>query len=306
MITIHESLWVIKGYKKDVEDSKFPLSYMTYVDLTKSGEKSRAFLNRIDTGTYWSNQKSGKGTMTFDNTPTKSVKIVGSVSRWSTSNKLIQVEDPRGFVIEIPTGNLTTLLKHTTVEKGVVKDECVWGREGNNHILLPTSSDVYKQAFESTQLNNTRVSLTKLNKGDVVKFSVDDQNEYIYLGRGKAVWDLQLKQAKLETRHWSYSSYRSDPTDNLVEGKPVRTITDSKLCFLFKCNKKAYSSMRDYEYKSSGQAIVIGNSDSYEDTVKFEVEFPTRCEPPFYKQSYYADKNFGLYHSVTTNKIIMK
>jgi hypothetical protein len=87
----------------------------------------------------------------FENTPALCFRIVGSVTRWSTSNKLIQVEDPRGFVVEIPASNLNTLLKHTTVEKGEVKEECVWGREGNNHTLLPVNSEIYEETLEKIQ-----------------------------------------------------------------------------------------------------------------------------------------------------------
>lgn len=51
------------------------------------------------------------------NEPMTGFKISKSVSRASTSNKLIRIEDPRGFELEIAVANLVALLETGTVTK---------------------------------------------------------------------------------------------------------------------------------------------------------------------------------------------
>ena len=129
-----------------------------------------------------------------------------SVARWSTSNKLFRVKDPRGFTVEIPTDNLATLLHHTTVVKGVVQESCVWGREGNNHILLPINSEPYLITLDQMDtIANKLIPLKDLSKGDHVKFFEDD-NTYYYVGKVKATWNIR-------GYNYSYSySYRDRQT----------------------------------------------------------------------------------------------
>ncbi len=324
MINIHKRLWVIKGYKQEVEGSKALLSYMTHVEETKStGLPSKAFDKRKETGTTWAKphrrydyktkeyveppKDYEDTTLEFDNLAVEGFKIVGSVSRWTTANKLIRVDDPRGFVVEIPTGNLTTLLKYVTVEKGEVKDACVWGREGNNHILLPTSSEPYQKAFEQTELTKTKVSFTKLNKGDVVKFSVDNKEEYIYLGRGKATWEIQTRQASLQvSRGYGYGGgyYRNEDVDPVED---TSSVEDTKLCFLFKCITKDSYCYKNYEYKATGKAIVTGKQQPVEDKFnKFDAWLPDRCKPEDFCDTYSCNSTLGKYHTYKVSKVTMK
>lgn len=279
MIKIHKQLWVVKGVNKEVEDSSFLLSYMTHREYDKNGVKLASFDKRISTGQSWADKlereydretrryktlKHIKGEeLEFDNTPTKGFKVIGSVSRWSTSNKLIRVEDPRGFVVEIPTSNLTTLLKHTIVDHAEVKEECVWGKEGNNHILLPINSEVYKQACEHTKLDKERVSFTKLIPGDIIRFSADDENDYIYVGRGKAVWEFRQKESTITQKEmWSIHYIRSKD-DKVCHTERVK---DPKLAFLFKAVNNTRHS--PWEYKHSGKGVVVGST---KDIPKVEV-----------------------------------
>lgn len=126
-----------------------------------------------------------------DNTPTTGFYVGSSVSRWSTSNKLFRVKDPRGFTVEIPTDNLATLLHHTTVVKGVVQEPCCWGREGNNHILLPINSEPYLITLDQMDtLQNKLISVKELKVGDYVKF-FEDKNEYYYAGKLKGTWAIR-------------------------------------------------------------------------------------------------------------------
>lgn len=60
------------------------------------------------------------------NDPMSGFKIVESVSRYSTSNKLWRIEDPRGFELEISTGNMEAILKEGCVLKNEIQGTLQW------------------------------------------------------------------------------------------------------------------------------------------------------------------------------------
>jgi hypothetical protein len=62
----------------------------------------------------------------WENEPLEGFKIRQSVSRSSTSNKLWQIDDPRGVVFEITTGCMETLLEQGTVSKNEILGKCIW------------------------------------------------------------------------------------------------------------------------------------------------------------------------------------
>lgn len=196
MIKIHDNLWyVIKPEHTD------ELAYMCQYEQGKDGNPLSNVVKMQATGRSWARIYTGANyheripvegeEFIVENTPTSGFYVGCSVSRWSTSNKLFRVKDPRGFTVEIPTDNLATLLHHTTVVKGVVQEECVWGREGNNHILLPINSEPYLITLDQMDtLENKLISLKDLKVGDWVKL-FEDETEYYYAGKIKGTWKLQ-------------------------------------------------------------------------------------------------------------------
>lgn len=70
----------------------------------------------------------------LDNVPTKGFEIIDTVSRYSTSNKLVKVLDPRGYVFEITIVSLFEIMRQGTIEKGVIKDYCVW--KANKNLII--------------------------------------------------------------------------------------------------------------------------------------------------------------------------
>lgn len=217
MIKIHNKLWYV--VKPEHEDN---LAYMCQAEFTKEGEPSASLKKMQVTGRSWARvnaqtvykKKEGdnytylydennrpvvdyvvpakEGVESFtDNIPTTGFYIGDSVSRWSTDNKLFRVKDPRGFTVEVPTGNVATLLHHTTVVNGVVQEECVWGREGNSHILLPVNSEPYLLTLDQMDtLENKLISIKDLKVGDLVKM-FDDDKEYYYAGKMRSTWSLR-------------------------------------------------------------------------------------------------------------------
>lgn len=71
----------------------------------------------------------------WDNEPMNGFKIVKSVSRYSTSNKLWRVLDPRGIEFEISTGCLEEIIDNATILKGGVIDApCAW--QANKNLVV--------------------------------------------------------------------------------------------------------------------------------------------------------------------------
>lgn len=275
MIKITEKIWYV--LKPDHNDE---LAYMCPYDTNKEGEPLSNVSKMQDTGRSWARvnsqnvyklkpdaktsydyerdeknnvvvdyvipAKSGEEFIS-DNEPTTGFYVGSSVSRWSTSNKLFRVKDPRGFTVEIPTDNLATLLHHTTVVKGVVTEPCVWGREGNNHILLPVNSEPYLITLDQMDtLNNKLVSMKDLKVGDWVKM-FEDPNEYYYAGKLKGTWSL-----KGYTTHYSYS-YRSD--NKTVYSEAVE-IEDDKWTDVF-LRKVTYSGEPKYYVETFSKPKIV-------------------------------------------------
>lgn len=107
---------------------------------------TKAEKNRMKTVDRWADDNTPSRIL--DNEPTRGFKVVESVSRYSTSNKLFRVQDPRGFELEIPADNLVDVLLATTVVKGEIIDECVWAQH-NKLILVPTTSEKYQFHLKS-------------------------------------------------------------------------------------------------------------------------------------------------------------
>lgn len=194
MIKIYDKLWYVVDASRDDN-----LAYMTYY------QDNAAFEKRKQTGVSWARRrKTGRNSdgssgyfttdgkeYTCDNTPTTGFYIGDSVSRWSTSNKLFRVKDPRGFTVEVPTGNISTLLHHTTVNRGVVQEPCVWGREGSNHILLPVDSDPYRKGCKNMEvLAAPNKSIKDIPYGSKVKLTGSNV-EYTFVGRGQFTFTVK-------------------------------------------------------------------------------------------------------------------
>ena len=236
MIKIGEKLWYI--VKPENEDA---LAYMCPYEETKEGNPTSSVSKMQSTGRSWArigavtNYKKLEGGASWEyerdadgkpivesvtpakegkevvveNTPTHGFYIGDSVSRWSTDNKLFRVKDPRGFTVEVPTGNIATLLHHTTVVNGVVQEECVWGRGGNSHILLPVNSQPYLDTLDKMDtLANKLISIKDLKVGDWVKM-FNDSDEYYYAGKIKATWKVR---GVIRDRSYYYHSERRQAT----------------------------------------------------------------------------------------------
>ena len=68
----------------------------------------------------------------LDNIPRPGFRIVDTVSRYSTSNKLWRILDPYGFELEISTKNMEEIMMNSVIDHGTIMAECSWdfGKNG--------------------------------------------------------------------------------------------------------------------------------------------------------------------------------
>ena len=219
---------------------------MCPAEYTKSGDESAAFKKRKDTGINWAKATVGKNNSleeadfylnyegSIKNEPRVGFKIVDYATRYNTDNKLIRIEDPAGFVVEVPVENAIELLHESTVAFGSIQEPCVWGRNGNNHWLVPTTGEVYKTAHETTlTAKEDMASFSHIQVGDIVSFTSDKSKPYIYLGKVRVTYNLKERAATRNPRTgWMEAKYLYDPLGDEVI-KEVLNIEDKQTKHLF-------------------------------------------------------------------------
>lgn len=182
MITIPKEFWFVHS----VSENKFPLSYLTH------NENNAECRKRKETGTHWAEGYgkyiNGKYVTdpikenTFDNKPIEGFTIEESKSRWSTSNVVWRIIDPRGFTVEIYSGNLENIIRHSTIINGVIKGKCIWGREEGKNILINEGSQEYKEGIEGSVNKASKIiNMKNVPVGSTVKLK-SKVGEWIYMG----------------------------------------------------------------------------------------------------------------------------
>jgi hypothetical protein len=168
----------------------------------------------------------------FDNVELEGFRLAEEVRRiyWGGGNVVWRVEDPRGFELEISSANLARILDCSTISNGVIQDKCIWGRDGAQNILLPVSSDIYKESnrLTSTIKKSQNFSLKDLTLGDSVKI-VGDDRIFIYYGNYKC---LQAEETYFDVDAYrKLVSTRVEGLDQLYKQFETKTIASG---FVFK------------------------------------------------------------------------
>lgn len=190
-IRIYDKIWVTRQpilepddgtrrIRKQIGEQK--LAYMTNADNTA------AFKKRQETGLNWSRNENKAGDF-YDNTPMTGFKLGKAVSRWSTSNKYFRLEDPRGFEVEISTGNLEMLVRDVTIIKGVIQDECLWAREDGNVLVSVNSEPYTSSVVMNKDALAARPKMKDIKVGEEVVFENGDRGVYV----GKFAFGIKIK-----------------------------------------------------------------------------------------------------------------
>lgn len=165
-------------------DSDLPLAFLTPWG-TDSAAKNR--MKSVDewSSRGWAGQKK-LGAITIDNLPMTGFKLTsdirttsyGGLDKW-------RIQDPRGFELEITSGNLARLLGVGTLERGEILDSCVWARLGSDNVLLSVQSPDYKEAVEATRLSKIKAKWKDVKIGNTV--SLQNTISGVYMGKYYAI-----------------------------------------------------------------------------------------------------------------------
>jgi hypothetical protein len=71
----------------------------------------------------------------WENEPLSGFTIIDTVNRYR-GNKLFKVLDPRGLEFEVTVASLFQIIQDGTIEKGEIKNACVW--KGNKNLVIYT------------------------------------------------------------------------------------------------------------------------------------------------------------------------
>lgn len=197
-----------------------------YHDETKKGLQD--YLNRRGIGSYDKFQPNlGKLSnskdiipLEFDNVPTEGFvlnkKVGGYSSGWDHRSTYSRVYDPRGFEFEITMENLLFILQECNSMKGKgLEGEFVYAWNGKDLVLLPTSSEDYKESKIYTKAQQGKVSAKELEIG--LTFKHKTMVDYVYLGRFNYFNDVNdyykdIKGVSCKKSHVFYNI--SDPSKN--------------------------------------------------------------------------------------------
>lgn len=131
---IYNKLYV--GFQKNRynnTDEQRMLGFATYI------EDNAAFQKRKETVDRWSDKTISP--VIIENLPMEGFKVVDTANRYSTSNKLFRILDPRGFELEISTANMFDIIKKYTIVKGTIAEPMVWGRDSGNYLISGNSQE---------------------------------------------------------------------------------------------------------------------------------------------------------------------
>ncbi len=180
-IKIPEKVYV--GFQGRRSEDEVPLGFMTPYTTDAAGDKRRDTVDKWAKCRYHNNEKTFNS-VTLDNKPMIGFKVGRSIRRsggWNGSGaSYVRVEDPRGFELEIMIENLVMCMGDNLFDNGEIVQECVWGRDGNRNILLPTNSEPFNDSVQTKAKLDTVVSLRLVKPGDEIALVTGETG--IYLG----------------------------------------------------------------------------------------------------------------------------
>jgi hypothetical protein len=186
-IKIPEQVYV--GFQGRRSQDEVPLGFMTPYNDDEAGQRRRATVDNWARG--YGNSKTFNSVI-LENKPMIGFKIGRAIRRsggWNGSGaSYVRIEDPRGFELEITIENLVMCMSDNLLDDGEIIAECVWGRDGNRNILLPTNSEPYKNSVVLRTKVAAVIPLKEVTVGDEVELITGEKG--IYLG---SLLPLQLE-----------------------------------------------------------------------------------------------------------------
>lgn len=113
------------------------------------------------------------------NDPQFGFKLSGSASRHSTSNKVVKIDDPRGFVLELYIPALFRLISEVTMVNGAIKEELIWTRNGTNNELVKVGGEYHNEIMKEQA--KPKISSVNVVPGDIIEANWG--SKFTYLGK---------------------------------------------------------------------------------------------------------------------------
>lgn len=178
-IKIPEKVYV--GFQGRRTQDEVPLGFMTPYTDDQAGQKRR---DTVDSWARGYGRDKTFNSVTLDNKPMVGFKIGRAIRRsggWNGSGaSYIRIEDPRGFELEISIENLVMCMSGgNIIEDGELMVECVWGRDGNRNILLPTNSEPYANSLATKAAVSSALSLRDVKVGDTIRLITGEEGVYL-------------------------------------------------------------------------------------------------------------------------------
>jgi hypothetical protein len=174
-INFHDELYIGCRSMEPFSTTEFPLAFSTPYDNTAAGRKRQKTVDDWCGVQYHTkNPSSTRGSakpQVVKNELLEGFKFEGAVSRWRTGNKWFEINDPRGFTLQISAANLADIILNCTIINGVLQGKYVWGRRDGSVYL----------ARESQLIKVASADRSRPNIGDIVKDRYGTQ--YVYLGK---------------------------------------------------------------------------------------------------------------------------
>lgn len=182
------------GYQDRTDTYTGKLAYVIYYDEKGKLRKQPSWESWLKQGARWNAKDENKWEEyvlgDFDNVPTEGFvlnKKVGGIgySRWDSRNTYTRVYDPRGFEFEITVPNLLWILEnHNCLCGKGLEGEFVYGWDGKDLVLVPTSSPDYEEIKEFKRYTDEHMYKQTAKTLVVGDYYEDiDGNVYSYMGR---------------------------------------------------------------------------------------------------------------------------
>lgn len=167
------------GYQKRKDTYTGNLAYVIYIDAKGKVRKEASW-------TSWRDKKIDP--TDFTNEPTSGFvlnkKAGGYDTGWNHRQTYCRVYDPRGFEFEITIPNLLYILENTSAIKGKgIEGDFVYGWDGTDLILMPTSAPDYTQLTEFADATFNKEIINSKNVILGATYRTNKNEDWIYLGR---------------------------------------------------------------------------------------------------------------------------
>ena len=124
-----------------------------------------------------------------ENVPTKGFKIFKQANRFSYNrfasyrNVSFEIQDPRGWVFEITQDNLAWIIDNCSIIKGDIEGEFVYGWDGKDRVLIPCSSETFKDNITFSNILTSQSYITPKNLQMWHVYKSKQGEKLMYVGR---------------------------------------------------------------------------------------------------------------------------